>query len=205
MDALSGITPNDLWGVHDLLLVGYGGVFMKLDTPGALEVKQAAVELAKLLPQLHPVSECRAAISEVLDSNTEDQAMVSAAAEASWKCLPAAKDTPEFKDAMWSPFTEASLWDNMKAFASRMTEPRHSDILGQCQDSGWKRTCSYWSSLHLMAYRADVLKLGAEFLRAVFPLLASGVTMCGGCTLHFRAIHKPVLSPALESDFGSIF
>jgi len=58
-----------------------------------------------------------------------------------------------------------------------LREPR---LLTACRGSHWPRTCSYWASMHSMAYRADALGLGARFLPALLAVLAGGATMCGG-------------------------
>merc|ERR1712217_227783 len=76
--------------------------------------------------------------------------------------------------------------------------------LGACRGSHWPRTCSYWASLHSMAYRADVLGSGRLFLQAAITVLAGGATMCGGCTLHLHDLHYDVLSPAVRNDLGPV-
>jgi len=59
--------------------------------------------------------------------------------------------------------------------------------------------------MHLLAARADLLLLGHELLDALVPILAGGATFCGGCTKHFRALTKPLLSPAMVQDFSDVF
>ncbi|KAH8099042.1 amidohydrolase [Aureococcus anophagefferens] len=55
---ISSVVANDLHGIHDLLTAGAAGVFL-LDGDRAVVV-EAAERLAKLLPQIHPLAECRA-------------------------------------------------------------------------------------------------------------------------------------------------
>ena len=37
-------SPNDLWAIHDLLLAGYAGIFMKPNSTGAAQAKQIEVK-----------------------------------------------------------------------------------------------------------------------------------------------------------------
>jgi hypothetical protein len=217
----SDIVPDDLWAIHDLLLAGYTAPFMK-EGPGKEEVRQSAQNLAKLLPQIHPHEPCRAQIGSALEGQAADRmrrgtagwadnaaleelaeresrAGVVAAAQASWACLPG-----NFTEASFdNPFTEEAIdkWDAQ--FATRMPSVRQK--LGACEGSKWPRTCSYWSSMHTMAHRADQLGLGGQLLGAVIPVLAAGATMCGGCTLHLRALHDTVLTEAVVAGLGQDF
>lgn len=198
------IIPNDLWAVHDLLLGGYSSFFMQRDTEGHLEVQSHAVELADMLPKLHPHEPCREQIGNAIAGLSDGRQRVEAAANASWSCLP-------------HSFSEASFYTPLKkimvpseepskeAIDARMPLLKNRSLLGACEGSRWPRTCSFWASLHTMAYRADALQLGKPFIHAVFPLLAGGATMCGGCTEHFRALHQSVLSPAVMRDVGQTF
>lgn len=90
-------------------------------------------------------------------------------------------------------------------FAARFTAVRDRSLLGACKDTHWPRLCSFWVSLHLMAYRADALQVGAEFLRTLVPALSGGGLFCKGCTLHFRLLNRPALSAAILRDEGSYF
>jgi hypothetical protein len=51
---------------------------------------------------------------------------------------------------------------------------------GNCRTSNWPRTCSYWNSMHMMAYLADHQGIGKELLGALAPIQAGGATMCVG-------------------------
>eukprot|EP00435_Cladocopium_sp_Y103_P051402 s2238_g15.t6 len=196
---------DDLWAVHDLVLAGYAGIFMKPDSAGLQEVQIASKKLAALLPAIHPLEHCRqqfamilggAAGSPVLTEVTDD--MHIAVARSAWSCL--ALTEASFQD----PFLPKAI-GNFEAYkAAKMTVPKRT-LNGVCGQSAWPRTCSYWVSMHLLAARADLLLLGHQLLDALVPILAGGATFCGGCTKHFRALTKPMLSPALVQDFSDVF
>jgi hypothetical protein len=133
----------------------------------------------------------------------ESRAGVVAAAKASWACLPG-----NFTEASFdAPYTEEAIDKRENQLSTRMPSVRLDAhvSLGACEGSKWPRTCSYWSSMHIMAHRADQLGLGGQFLGAVVPMLAAGATMCGGCTLHLRALHDPVLTDAVITGLGPDF
>jgi len=197
----SDITPDDFWAIHDLLLTGYTAPFLG-EGPGKEEARWGAAALADLLPRLHPHGPCRAGIAgalEALGTGGAPRARVVAAAGASWACLPG-----NFTEASFdTPYTEEAIDNITMAQEARM--PALKQKVGACEGSGWPRTCSYWSSMHAMAHRADMLGLGGQFLAAVVPVLASGATLCAGCTLHLRALHAPILSEAVRGGLGDLF
>mmetsp|Transcript_1577 Transcript_1577/g.6229 ORF Transcript_1577/g.6229 Transcript_1577/m.6229 type:complete len:314 (-) Transcript_1577:690-1631(-) len=206
---LSNAVPNDLWAIHDLLMIGYTAVFMTPGSPGQAEVRQAATEFARLLPALHPHEPCRARLASLLGApgagepaaNVPDEEMLVQAAEASWSCLPG----KFFFNSFDQPFRTNGMKDADQAFDARMTRVRNQSLLGVCRNSHWDRTCSIWVSIHAMAARADVLGLAKPFLSALVPVIAGGATMCGGCTMHFRALSAPLLSPSVVWGFGDVF
>jgi len=203
------IVPNDFWAVRDLLLVGHDAIFMKPDSDGAGEVKQAAVELAKLLPKLHPHENCRERMADLLEGQTDDTAIVTSLAKEAWACLPGNFSTAMF-DAAYDPSNVlgaagVNTKEYLAGMASKMPHLLDESLLGACQGSQWPRTCSYWVSFHGMAYLADVHGLSRQFLRALAPVIAGGATMCHGCTLHFRLFHEPMLSENLVKDLGTMF
>jgi len=198
---LENIVANDLWAIHDLLLVGYSAVFLNT-TQSKQEVQGHAYELAKLLPHLHPHKPCRHEIARAMNSAGDERSSVVAAAEAAWACLPAKFSYRSFNN----PFTEEGLDDFTKAKSARMPVPKDTDQLCACRGSKWPRACSYWASLHTMAYRADALLRGKEFLRSVVPIIISGALQCGGCTRHFRMLEQEDLfSPAMAEGFGNVY
>jgi len=177
---------------------------MAADSDGKKEVRQHAVDLARLLSQLHPHAPCRQMLTEALNGCTEDKEAVVIAAEVSWACLPGKFTASSFSSA----FTAAKIDSFEGAIIARMPkllEHTASETLGVCRGSQWPRACSYWSSLHSMALRADALGLSRNLLRAALPLLAGGATLCNGCTLHLKALNKPVLSEAVMNDHGEAF
>jgi len=197
----ANILPNDLWGIHDLVLAGYGAVFMTKGSEGASETQKAAYALAGMLPKVHPYEPCRKLTQQALANATSEESAVIAVADASWACLPAKFNEHSFDAA----YTKDSLGNYDRANSARNPSVLDVSVLGACQRSAWPRTCSYWSSLHAMAFRADALNLGTEFMHAVVPLLASGSTFCAGCTLHFSALHDTVLSKSFMRDQAAGF
>jgi len=197
------IQPNDLWAIHDMLLVGYHAVFMKPDTAGFKEVQRASVELAKMLPELHPVEACRKQIETAISGQDENMQVLHAA-EASWSCLPAKFTEKNFTSAFVG--LHESHEAKEAARHTKMPQLQPDDhVLGACKDSKWPRTCSYWSSMHLLSYRADRKGKGQQFLAAIVPLIAGGMTLCQGCTMHFRVLNAPALSDAFRTDGNSGF
>jgi len=179
---------------------------MKQDSDGKKKVEQSALDLAQMLPQLHPYGPCREHIrSAMLHSGGTRQGLV-AAASAAWSCLPMGSDGTSIADAFQGAFT-LETFDHAGPLQSsaRNPIPRHPHSLGVCRQSSWHRTCSYWASFHTMALRADLLGLGRRFLHSISNLIAGGATMCGGCTIHFRALHQPVLSTTVARDFGDVY
>lgn len=201
-------SANDLWGIHDLLLAGYSGVFMQPSSAGASEVQKAAQELARLLPALHPHAQCRESLAKLLGTSPgvpamqapSEELLLQAALE-TWTCLPARFSPSHFHD----PFLPAYVGNPQDYKQAKMTEPLRYYWSGTCRDTGWPRTCSYWVSMHAMAARADELTLGQDLLAALVPILAGGATFCGGCTRHFRSLTQPVLSPAVREGLGQVF
>mmetsp|Transcript_24968 Transcript_24968/g.45878 ORF Transcript_24968/g.45878 Transcript_24968/m.45878 type:complete len:293 (-) Transcript_24968:86-964(-) len=201
-------SPNDLWAIHDLLLVGSAAVFMKDGSDGKRTVEDASYELAKLLPALHPISNCRNQFAKVLGSvpgkvaeERPSQEKLVKLANTAMKCLPAKFVPSDFI----SFFDEAAMTDTEKAYDARMPELVNPQRLGVCAASKWPRTCSYWVAMHAMAYRADMLGLSQRLLSSVVPIFAGGATMCGGCTMHFRALTNPLLPQSLREDFGESY
>eukprot|EP00434_Breviolum_minutum_P031170 symbB.v1.2.027567.t1/scaffold2838.1/size69213/8 len=174
---------------------------------GSQEVKTASKKLTALLPAIHPLDQCRQRFADTLGGTigspfakqVTDEMQMQAALDA-WDCLPSHFKAQDFKD----PFLPDAL-GNFEAYkAAKMTVPKNR-LKGVCGLSPWPRTCSFWVSMHLLAARADLLLLGHELLDALVPILAGGATFCGGCTKHFRALTKPLLSPAMVQDFSDVF
>ena len=55
-------TAADLWGIRDLILVGYAAPFV----PDKFDARQSAVSLVYLLPTLHPYAPCRTSFGDLL-------------------------------------------------------------------------------------------------------------------------------------------
>jgi len=173
---------NDLHGLHDLLLVGYAGVFVRDLAPGrvaATAVQAAALELVELLPALHPVPGCRVAIAEATARVAGQPLMqVTAAASAAWSCLPARFSAKDFS----ATFTADAIKHRTLQAAAKNPRllPGARAQLGACKESSWDRTCSYWSVLHVLAARAEMSGIGSRFLIAYITAIAGGATMCKG-------------------------
>eukprot|EP00927_Polykrikos_kofoidii_P085595 TRINITY_DN9350_c0_g1_i1.p1 TRINITY_DN9350_c0_g1~~TRINITY_DN9350_c0_g1_i1.p1 ORF type:complete len:216 (+),score=28.86 TRINITY_DN9350_c0_g1_i1:108-755(+) len=172
----SDVVANDFWGIGDLVLSGHAAVFMRRESEGARIVRKAAAELVELLPKLHPVPLCRQMIGEAMGKSTEGIVRTSLVAQAAWSCLPGNFTNEHFDD----PFLVEYLDDYERAKASMSVQLKDTSVLGACKGTVWPRTCSYWSSAHAMAYRADALNLSKPFLRSLFPILASGAIQCVG-------------------------
>lgn len=192
---------NDLWGIHDLLLMGYRAPFMAVGSQGLMEIQAAVGDLVILLPKIHPYAPCRQRLAAVVAGTPEGKERVVQAAQAAWECLPA-----QFTPASFDVAFTADGLDVNPNLVGTARDPKVLDpsVLGACATTHWHRTCSFWVSLHAMAYRADALQMGPRFLRDALTVLAGGATMCGGCTLHLRALHKPVLSANVQRDMGPI-
>lgn len=170
-----------------------------------LWVQIASKKLAALLPAIHPLERCRERFAQILGGTAGSPVLtevtndmhINVTGEA-WHCLALVEE--DFKN----PFLPNAI-GNFEAYkAAKMTVPKRT-LNGLCGQSAWPRTCSYWVSMHLLAARADLLLLGHQLLDALIPILAGGATFCGGCTKHFRALTKPMLSPALVQDFSRVF
>lgn len=188
----SGIVPADLWGIHDLLLLGHFGVMLmgphinvSLTGPSdALRQSRSAVKVfAGMLPTIHPVPKCRAMLKSVGPSNLE------AFAKASWTCLGLSE-----KDFNVS-FTSLSV-DVFESLDAMNAAPKFR--LGACQGSRWPRACSYWSSMHAMGVRADLLGKGKQFFKAMVQIISGGSLFCEGCTRHLRLLAGPILPDTLN-------
>jgi len=192
---------NDLWAIHDLLLVGYAAPFMRQGTKGQRDVQDAAVELAQMLPLLHPHPPCRERIEVALAAGYGRRAGLIAAAETSWGCLPASFSSRSFIH----PFLPEAIDNPWKAYVAGNPLLKDPHLLSACRGSGWPRACSFWVSLHAMAYQADALNIGSRFMRITVAILGGGALQCGGCTIHFQLLHKFVLAPGLVKDFGGTY
>lgn len=179
-DSLLTITPNDLHAIHDLILVGYAAVFMRVQTVGVGEVHQAVHNLTRALPTLHPYQNCRALLAqEAMSPAATPLAEVAASSGIAWSCLPAAFTENDFT----RPFTPAAVTNPQLAKQARNpgVKVTASAKLGACAASHWPRTCSYWSSIHSMALRAELLRVsGSAFLSMMVTVVASGATQCRG-------------------------
>lgn len=176
---------------------------MKSNSPGQQEVRKSAEAFAAMLPEIHPTAACREAIKTALGDKSSDLIHLRRAADASLSCLPAKFRRESFSDFFNASDTSGDFYS--EAFKARNPEVLDKEVLGACKTSLWPRACSYWSSLHLMAYRADLLNKGTQFLHAVVPLLAGGSVLCEGCSLHFRLLFQPLLSDDIANGYKSGF
>lgn len=196
----SGIVPNDLWAIHDLVLLGYYGVMLKgehmaKNTSDALLIAQAAAsKISAMLPSIHPVAKCREDLAKVAAEtagSANPASSMERVAETTWTCL--GLSATDFV----SPFVSLSApWG--QALQDMHSEPNSTLVqLGDCNGSGWPRACSLWASIHSLALRADTLGLGREFFNATVQVLSGGPLFCVGCTRHVRLLAKPIVPSAL--------
>lgn len=183
------ISKYDLWAIHDLLLLGKASPLLANTSAGKAKVEAAANNLAAMLPHIHPVPECRAAI--------RDAGSLEEKAAACWTCLglsehnftnPYLPNKTQFQDA-------ANTEVNFNA------DQNHK--LGACRGSSWPRACSFWSSFHAMGVLADAQGTGDQLMKAISPIIAGGALYCGGCTLHWRYLNKHMLPTELH-DVGDL-
>eukprot|EP00928_Gymnodinium_smaydae_P052600 TRINITY_DN3660_c0_g1_i1.p1 TRINITY_DN3660_c0_g1~~TRINITY_DN3660_c0_g1_i1.p1 ORF type:complete len:271 (+),score=34.49 TRINITY_DN3660_c0_g1_i1:33-845(+) len=225
---VSDIQENDLWAIRDLILMGYGAVFMKPGSQGMEEARQATVSLLDHLPLFHPVQKCRDAIDAVNQkyalnddpqlrggSSFPDLSMrIKEAAQASWGCLKGHPRLGRFSNKFFTGRValRSEVVDNNCTDAQKVNDVAHDarnpymtgearKALSACRTTKWFRACSYWVSFHTMAFRADLMGMGQRFLQIIFPIVVSGALGCGGCTTHFRSINMYGLSKHLYEDF----
>lgn len=168
---------------------------MQPNSTGQEEVQKSVEAFAAMLPEIHPRAACRQAIKSALGGDSSGLKRLRQAADASLSCLPAKFEKDDFSDFFNADDPSGNFYE--EAREARNPEVLDTDALGVCKESLWSRTCSYWSALHLMALRADLLNKGTQFLRAVIPLLAGGALLCEGCSLHFRLLYEPLISDSI--------
>mmetsp|Transcript_116282 Transcript_116282/g.183871 ORF Transcript_116282/g.183871 Transcript_116282/m.183871 type:complete len:238 (-) Transcript_116282:633-1346(-) len=184
----ASIAPLDLWGIHDLLLIGHRGPVLHPDDNASHAMVEAAVEnLAEMLHEIHPVPKCREAIRQETSYNAK--------ANAAWTCLDLDREN----------FTGAYVSDSQVDNEVAITVPKFTDSLGACKESNLPRSCSYWASLHAMGVRADMLNKGQEFLTAIVQIISGGALYCFGCTMHFRLLNEAFLPPHVRAESVSFF
>ena len=178
--------------MHDIVLTGYAAPFMKDGSVGRDEVREAISSLTReLLPILHPIKRCRDEIERVVTNREtlgSDLELVVQSADVLWSCLPAKFQRKDFKH----PFTRESLLSSRAMLDSRHPVLLRRSAVQACRHSPWDRTCSYWSSIHSLALRAEQMlalqrqnTIGREKFEGVsfekfLPLLLT--TMIGGLT-----------------------
>jgi len=170
------IQPNDLYALHDLLLVGYAAVFVKVDSAATQQVQDMAVDLTALLPVVHPWAPCRAAFTQ-LEPLADPADTIARAARVAWDCLP-----HEFKSTDFSAtFDRQCITDVALAKSAKNPKvlPAARSSLSTCEASKWDRTCSYWSVIHSTALWAESSSQPLV-LKLLIVLLWSGATQCSG-------------------------
>lgn len=177
----AGISPLDLWAIHDLLLLGHKGPLIQ-DNVGRPLVQAAAESLGGLLSDIHPIPQCRVAVAAA--------ATLSAKAKATWSCLGLSK----------ANFTGAFVSEKKSHFVDAAnTMPNFDKDLGACAGSKWPRGCSYWASMHAMGVRADAFQKAGVYFQAILRIISGGALYCFGCTSHWRVLNKYLLPPELRS------
>lgn len=191
------IRPNDLYGMHDILMTGYAAPFLREGSEGKKIVRRSAIALARQLTVLHPFAKCRDAVREVSYTpqaamESSQRAFISRVAEAAWSCLPASYTRADFEH----PFVEHALTDTKDAIESRRPSLIRRSAAGTCRHSSWDRTCSVWASIHAASLEAEAqmafsranglppLHVGVDsvgnFLKTVLTLFFGGITQCRG-------------------------
>lgn len=183
---LQNVVPLDLWAIHDLLIVGKKGPLLRPTAGNSHKMEEeAAQHLGDLMCDLHPIAACREAVCKA--TSVEDKAA------ASWSCL----------GLTAADFTEAYTPEEANSKAMQevdRTTPKFVDKLGVCKDSQWQRACSYWTSMHVLGLRADLLKKGQDFFNTMVQIISGGVLYCTGCTWHFRFLNQNMLSKEVIAE-----
>jgi len=177
----AGLNYNDVYALHDLLLVGWSAVFMRNCSSGQTSVRDAVHQVTQLLPSLHPSASCRASLAaQALPPSSSHLDAVAWTARECWSCLPAHFTADDFS----AVFDVAAVQDQKLQVAAKnpqIVSESKKAALGTCQASTWARTCSYWTSLHAMAARGEALGLdGTMLLQAMITTMAGGATQCRG-------------------------
>lgn len=187
-------TPNDMYGLHDIVLTGYVAPFMK-DRSGGMEiVRDSTASLVRdFLPVLHPIKKCRDEMIKIVTNSAtfgSDHELIERSADLMWSCLPARFDQNDFDH----PFTSSTLLNKRDVLDARNPILRRRSAVHACRDSHWDRTCSFWISIHSLALRAEQmlalqrknlmkrmtsLKL-ESFLSLLLTTMAGGLTQCRG-------------------------
>jgi hypothetical protein len=152
-------------------------------------VQQGAVALANMLDKIHPVPACRKQLAEL-----GPNAALMYKAKATWSCL--GLSASDFD----GPITQES--DHFADTAN--TDPNFDEKLGACKGSNWPRGCSYWTSMHTMALKADAENLSHEFMSAVLRIISGGALYCFGCTSHWRFLNTNLLPPGLKDESNMV-
>lgn len=181
----AGISPLDLWGIHDLLLIGFKGPLITTGDSSVSLVQEGATALAGMLADIHPVEVCRTELAAL-----GPQATLSQKADTSWSCL--GLSTANFTGA----FTETE--QRFSDVAN--TEPYFDGVMGACHGSMWPRACSYWSSIHSMGLRADMQLKSNDYFQAILRIISGGALYCFGCTSHWRFLNANLLPVGLKDD-----
>jgi hypothetical protein len=231
-DKPSQINKYDLHGIRDLLLVGYYGTMTlgphlkyqaqfcgetkvwgqktdEADFPGLQQLQQGVVDFAKLLPQVHPVKECResmktiaAAYSQASLTIKQGEEFVMKMADEAWKCIGVTKEwfitevkgvggvVTNIRAANGSRITYGfEDWgldstEYMDSWMNYFLAEGLQDKMGACKSghSMWLRPCSYWSAFHTMGMRADALggDLPGRLFAGIAKIIAGGALFCGG-------------------------
>jgi hypothetical protein len=180
------------------------------------KVQAQVVVFARLLAHLHPIKGCREAIqAHIENGRLAGRRFVDAVAETSWNCLSRhfacprddyfcrVQDTIAPGKTNHQPGRQFRHLHKLRAYALRDASFPPNDgvtrALGACRKvelhdntqqfgTKWGRACSYWSSIHVLALRADALAatwktdagadLKFEMLTSLATILAGGALLC---------------------------
>jgi hypothetical protein len=129
-------------------------------------------------------------------NQSEAEAMVILpAAQAAWDCLPAKFQEEDFAST-WNETSKTGEEGSTGTFTPDFIHqcgwheqgmkpslaPEKQEMLGTCRTTKWTRTCSYWTSMHLMMALAESqsVALGGKLLMTLFQIIFGGATMCRG-------------------------
>lgn len=218
-DSPKHINNYDLWGIHDLLIAGYacpGCKALVSQSNVEQEVRNAALEFAQLLTKVHPIQDCRTAIqtaiSSVAPGEEKGEVLIDSVAAVTWSCLDSSAtcDSSSWFCSVGDFLNYGATMDKFPAGLEKAPLPPPFAVgkTVACsnkhkQNTHWNRACSYWASLHAMAFRADVIaqetpRVGIQarfsLLKTLAPMIAGGALLCEGCTRHYILVWKDFLA-----------
>jgi hypothetical protein len=190
-DAPEYIQKQDLWGIHDMLLVAWGCTACGTNVNLQNKVQKAVVDFANLLKVLHPLEECRTKLQSIQDCKVGEKTCIDSVANANLECLGA---TPACNPSDWfcttgQPFSkykaatvdqEGTNAPNFQAGSFPKAYPwiQSGGVCDIGQKTKWGYACSVWVAIHALGLRADAKNLQLPLLTSLAPMIAGNLLNC---------------------------